>query len=296
VPAGAPNFTIPNPFSEINVIDSSNFPTGLYIFKIYASDSQNVPYTFFNVTFVANIIQAVLPNDFQVQFTPYCGSNGEDPDEETACGPPGTVPVPNILLNGTGTTESNKNITLFFLWQVSNEEITQGGFCDSRSPNCVFFTEGLFNYTEPIAYLVPNLIGLYTVNLTVTDGMSYSSALMNIFVVPNFTTPEGPPLVLPNYTSPPLRNFTFDPLPILNFTNETAGSNTSAPVLPVPTTNTTVPPLIERFPGPTTAEWILIFFMIFAFTVELLIILAYWIYLQPLDKYNYSEKVVFELQ
>ena len=237
-------------------------------------------YALRNVTVIFNEVFAIVEPAFEVPFELY---SGVSPENENECPETYEVPEPYIVLHGDRSYSADPNITIYYSWtQLTGEPVVNPYFCDETG---VYFTSALANSTEPNALFIPPNLGLYTFQLTVTDGIDYDTAKLAVWVIPNFIQPEGPPLVLPNYTNPPIRNLTAPSRPIIQFPNYSAPYAPAAPFAPKNQTNTTVPPLLPRFPSASIGERLLTGFAFFAALSVLLLFLGFWVVVLPQDDY-----------
>jgi len=291
-PIGSPTVIIPNITSPINIIDTSLFVAGTYSFLLYVSDGLNVPiFCFANYTFEINVVTAVVANDFTIGIITCAAGNSTF-----------------IPLNGTLSWETNNNFTLMYAWtQFLGWPVTPNTF----NVACGNYTIGLFGANLSLAYFVTNHIGLYGFNLTVCDGVTpCSSATIYVRVVPETIQPVPPPITIPNFTQPPIRNFSQPPREIINFTpipTSLSPTNPTPPVEPTPPTPpieptieptsaptpnaTPVPPLFPMFPVPTkTDQFIIIFFWVMLILL-LVLFFGLWIAEFPFESYNFYDRI-----
>lgn len=230
-------------------IPTQGFPPGIYTFILYVSDGQAISWNFFNVTILANQVYAVVELDFLAPL----GS---------------CVPI-----HCNDSYSSDPNISLTYSWSqfIGYPLAVSGGACNSSAAE-------LTDTTSSVAHVSAGLIGMYSFNCTVTDGVSYSSAMLYVFFVPNFTTPVAPPFSLPNYTDPPL--ITKPPLnrSNLTFPNFTVPVPPTPPFATAPVSPIPVEPVFPIFPPATPTErWIMIilgFVSLFIFCIFMVLIIA----------------------
>lgn len=258
-----PPLLLPFNLSSFNQTDaiinvpSQGHPPGIYIFILYVSDGQAISWNFFNVTILPNQVNAVVELD-KIAAIGQC-----------------------VPLNGSLSYSSDPNISITYNWTQFIGYPLQLSFGSCNSSEAQYG-----DATSAVAYASAVLIGMYSFNLTVTDGSSYSSAMLYVFFVPNFTTPVAPPFSLPNYTDPPL--ITKPPLnnDTLNFPNVTIPSPPTVPFGPAPVSPVPVPPVFPIFPPPTITErWLMIilgFVSLFVFCLFIVLIIA----LLPQDDIN----------
>jgi hypothetical protein len=198
-----PPFNLSDPTQLTQVINSTGFLEGTYLFGLYASDLQvQVPCTL-NVTIIPNQVFAVVENDKIVTFAFYSGQTIGHPCSDYP-------PSPAISLNGSYSHATNPASPLYYLWSVYSGDLDPF-FCD---PFGFSATSAFFNTTEPIAYFVPPLPTTYCFQLNVTDNITVSSsAILCVTVNPDFQQPNSTFTPLANFTAPPIRDF--------NFTNRT---------------------------------------------------------------------------
>ena len=297
-PVGSNPVIISDPQLLNIVIDSTDFSLGLYSFVIYASDTQDITFAFVNITVINNIIHIVMPYDFEYKFEPYYGIGPDNITDSTYC--PQTVneyPFPSIILNASLTWSTNPNVTLYYQWtQKIGYPVTVYPY--TCSEDFTFHTAALINSTQKIAFFVPPNIGLYIFELRVTDGINTEYKQLQIFVVPDFLQPVGPPLILPNYTNAPIRNLTNPARPILNFSNLTF---TYQPLPPTTLYNDTngssgsnnsVGYLFPTYDKPMTFyEQIVMLLAIICIIMVLTVFLAYYLIEQPMDDVNFLARI-----
>lgn len=289
-PAGSPAVSIPSPQSPEFLLDASLFKPGLYQFVLYASDSQSITFSIFNITVIYNIVYLSINISKQVQFIPYAGAS---PTAEASCPTFGNYPSPCIPIDASGTTATNPNATLTFLWtQTIGYKTPIPYLCDITG---VQYTAGMINYTTNILCIIPPNIGLYGYNLIVSDGVANFSQSVLFFVVPNYITPQGPELVLPNYTRAPPRTLTLPPRTIFTWPNFTSNLTPRAPWASPPTTPPVViPPLIPDHGPPTRDQLIVLVTAMIAAFFALLLFFAYYIIRSPSDDYSCHDQYVID--
>jgi len=289
-PVGSPPVSIPFPQSREFVLDTSLFVPGLYQFVLYASDSQSITYVIYNITVVYNIVTVTINISTQVEFLPYAG---ESPTSEATCPPFGSYPSSCIPVDGCGTTASNPAVNLSFSWtQIIGYETPIPFICDSTQ---VRNTAGMINDTSCKLCMIPPNIGLYGYTMSVTDGNKNYSLSVLFYVVPNFLTPQGPDLILPNYTRAPPRILTLPPRTIHTWPNFTHNITPPAPWNLPPTTPIIVPPLIPDHGPPTRDELIVFFTAIMVGFFSLLLFFAYYIIGIQSDEYSYMDRYVTDV-
>ena len=261
-----PPFTLDNPDAFLIAINSSALEPGSYIFLLYASDGQARPFVFFNATILPNVVTAMVENNKIVLFTLYSGG---EPNHTCFIYPPS----PTISINGTGSHGTNPSIPLYYQWvQLSGFQLTY--FCD---PNGFIPTSGFFNTTSPIAEFVPRTFGRYQFQLTVTDNVSTSTALLQVQVNPDFQQPPSTFTPIINFTDPPILNLTPPTRVELNFSNATLPPLAPhSPVAPPPPSNITPPPIIPIYPPPTPSEFVALLFIASAMFLLLFFIMTAW--------------------
>jgi len=221
--------TIDDPRSPIINV-TGNFTLGVYSFIVYVSDGQIVVYDLVNISVQPNVIQVILPRDFEVQW-----------QFITTC-PTQPLPSQAIILNGSATFGENPTIPLFYNWtQVSGNTITVPFACNPATVD-YFNVEAFFNANESIAYFIPASYGIYTFCLNVSDGgiSPWRQKCIHISVELNFDPP--------NSTN---RNYTdFPDAPIYNFSNGSVPTISFPPISPAPVNDLTRSPSIND-PVPT---------------------------------------------
>jgi hypothetical protein len=279
-----PPFTITDPAQTTITFPAATLAQGSYIFLLYASDLQTQIPCFLNVTILPNQVFAVVDPDFIIPFTFY---SGLDANHSCLIFPPS----PSIPLNGSYSYSTNPAAPFYCNW------IQTGGFpltfsCD---PSGFTSTAAFFNTTDCIARFVPPLPGLYCFLLTVTDNVTNSSAAICVQVNPNFQQPESTFTPIFNFTPSPIRNLTFPPRPILNFSNYSLPPfNIPPPIAPTPTPNTTGPPLVPTFPAFNFSDYaVLVVLLIcvilfFLFAIYMFLLYREESFYRVLDKKTYG--------
>jgi len=275
-----PPFVIPDPRAFVNVINTTTLQVGTYVFILYVSDSQQVTFTFFNITILPNQVTAVCENDKVVPFKLY-GSNC------TLNYPP----LPCIILNGSLSWETNPSLPLTYQWtQIAGFSLQY--LCD---PSAFLATRSIVNLTDPVACFVPPFFGLYTFQLCVTDTLVTSCDGLQILVVPDFDQPAGTLTPIINFTDPPIRNLTQPTRPILNFTNITRPP--LLPPVPVPPPpapdNITVPPIFPYIPPASFSDQMALLFVLGAMLLLYFIIFVGWLLFRPQTYYRYLDRTSY---
>jgi hypothetical protein len=290
-PIGSQPIIIPNATSPVNIINAK-FSVGLYSFVLYTGDGYNVPtFCFANYTFQINVVTAVVANSFTIGSTPCAFGNSTF-----------------IPLNGTYSFETNTNLTLFYSWtQFLGWPVTPNTF----SSACGNYTIGLFGSNQSLAFFVTNHVGLFGFNLTVTDGITTPSwATLYVRVVVQTIQPVPPPVFVPNFTQPPIRNFSQPPRNVVNFTafptslSPTLPTQPTPPVEPTPpieptleptsapTPNATpVPPLFPSFPPPSKLDTYIILLWCLMLVLGLVLFFGLWIAEFPFENTNFRDRL-----
>lgn len=286
-PVGSPPVSIPFPQYREFVLDTSLFVPGLYQFVLYASDSQTITFVIYNITVIYNIVTTTINISNQIQFVPYAG---ESPTSEATCPTFGNYPSPCIPIDGCATAASNPAVNLTFSWtQTIGYETPIPFLCD---PTQVRNTAGMLNDTTCKLCVIPPNIGLYGYTMTVSDGTTNYTLTILFYVIPDFITPEGPDLILPNYTRAPPRVLTLPPRVVHTWPNITYNITPPPPFVPPPTTPIIVPPLIPDHGPPTRDELIVFFTAIMVGFFSLLLFFAYYIIAIKSDDYSYMDRYV----
>jgi hypothetical protein len=290
-PPGSPLVSIPFPQSEEFLLDTSQFIPGRYQFVLYASDSQSVTFVIYNVTVIYNAVQISINISRRVQFEPYYGAS---PTSGATCPTSGNYPSPCIPIDGSGTIASNPNVTLTYLWRQDS-----GGYPTPIPYSCditaVKYTAGMLNHTTSILCVIPPNIGLYGYTLTVNDGAKNFSKSIQFYVVPNFITPDGPDLILPNYTRAPPRVLTRPPRTVITWPNISYNLTPPAPWAPPPTTSIYVAPLLPDHGAATRDQLIILVSAFIVGYMMLLIFFAYYILTAPDDDLTYLDQYAIDV-
>ncbi len=286
-PTGSPAVPIPFPQAREFVMDTTQFVEGLYQFVFYASDSQSVTFIIYNITVIYNIVTVTINISSEVQFLPYAG---ESPTSEATCPTFGNYPSPCIPIDGCATTASNPAVNLTFSWiQIIGYDTPIPFLCD---PTQVRNTAGMINYTTCELCIIPPNIGLYGYTMIVNDGTTNYTLSVLFYVIPDFITPEGPDLILPNYTKAPPRVLTLPPRTVHTWPNFTYNLTSPPPFAPPPTPDIYVPPLIPDHGPPTRDQLIVLFSAIMVAFFILLMFFAYYILVVKYDDYSYRDRYV----
>lgn len=289
-PAGSPVVLIPFPQSREFILDTSLFIPGLYQFVLYASDSQSITYVIYNITVVYNIVTPTINISNQIQFIPYAG---ESPTSQSTCPIFGNFPSPCIPIDGCATVASNPSVNITFSWvQTIGYETPIPFICD---PTQIQNTAGMINATSCEVCIIPPNIGLYGYTMTVNDGTTIYTLSVLFFVVPDYITPEGPDLILPNYTRAPPRVLTLPPRTIHTWPNFTYNLTPPPPWTPPLPPNITVPPLIPDHGPPTRDELIVFFTAIMVGFFSLLLFFVYYIISIKSDDYSFRDRYVTDV-
>ena len=282
-PAGSPPVDIPYPTREVQDLNSTLFYAGLYQFVLYASDGQTVTFAILNVTVVRNVIIPICNMD-DVVFTPYSGSS---PSTPTVCPCPACHPSVFITVNGSLSTSSNPSIPVTWTWQQTAGAPTP--LTLQCVVNGVINTAQMWDENTLDLKITPQDIGLYGYNLTGTDGQVTVTIECQFYVIPDFIQPVGPPLGLPNYTLPPIRNLTREQAPVVQFPNITYNLTPTVTYGPAPTSNSTVPPVIPNYGPPTTEELFVLFLAWITSFFIFLTVAMFYIVEKPGDGYSYLD-------
>lgn len=281
-----PPFDLQDPTNALVTINTSALTPGTYLFVLYASDSQTVTFTMFNLTILENVVTAVVENSKIVLFDFYSGA---DVGHNCISDYP---PAPYITLNGSLSYGTNPAVPLTYEW------LQIGGFpllykCD---PFGFEATRGFFNTTEPIAFFVPGSLGQYLFQLTVCDNSTGSCSVgyLQVQVNPNFQQPNSTFTPIINFTDPPIRNLTQPDRPVYDTPNVTLPPlGTEAPVAPPPPSNTTVPPIIPVYPPLTIAEvWALVTVLLLLVLLMAILVLG-WILQRRKAQFRYLDTVTY---
>lgn len=275
---GIPMFTFENELAQQTVAYTGHLLPGFYMVILYVSDGQDVTFTLFNFTILANIITAVAPPDFADYLVP-CDA---------------LTPSTCIPLNASRSFQT-ANLTLFYNWtQVTGWNVWPALF----DPVCNDYIAGLFNYTSEVACFIPPYLGLYQFCVTVYDNITATSTdCVYINIVP-----PGSPLTVPNITVAPFPTAPTrsDPpinRPYIGFPNGTDIPFTGAPFATgQPTPNTTVAPLFPIYPPLTTGQKISMFAVLFAGLIVIVMFAGLWIVLMPQNEYNYLDRIRYFYQ
>lgn len=282
---GPPPFTITNPTAFINVIDSSTLLQGQYIFILYVSDSQEVTFTFFNVTIQPNQLEAITEPRKIVTFDFYTGT---DPGHNCLIDFP---PYPFITLDGSLSHGTDPNIPITYQW-IQTGGIPTNYKCDEFGFET---TRGFFNTTEPIAFFIPPTIGRYYFRLTVCDNVTcVDSLILEVAVFPDFQQPPSTFTPIINFTDSPIRNLTPPTRPNYTLPNFSFPPlSPPAPVAGPPPSNITVPPLFPIYPPPTYLEWIGLL-VVGGFMIILFFLIAIaWLIQSRRTNYSYLDTVSY---
>jgi hypothetical protein len=283
-PAGSPAVVIEWPTLEVQQLNSSLYDAGTYLFLLYASDGQTVTFALLNVTVVNNVIIPICYMD-DVIFIPYSGGSLATP---TVCPGPGLHPTDFVIINGTLSISTNPAIPLTYLW------VQTAGAPTPLVLQCVINgivnTAQMWDETTLELRVTFQNIGLYGYNLTITDGEITASVDCQFYVLPDFLQPVGPPLILPNYTLPPIRNLTLIDAPVIQFENETYNLTPTVTLPPHPAApNSTVPPLLPDYGPPTNDELFVLFMAWLVGFFCLLLVLLVYIVEKPGDQFSHLD-------
>lgn len=305
---------ITDPFSP-NTTVTGDFIVGVYRFIVYVSDGQTVVYDLVNVTVELNIINVILPADFDAQW-----------QFITECPPVGQLPnlTQAIILNGSASYGANPAIPLFYNWtQISGNPITVPFRCDPSTVG-YYNLEGLFNTNESIAYFIPASYGIYTFRLTISDNGTSPTRFADIHISvelnfdgPNSTNnnytdyPDSPNYNIPNRTVPTISFPPTIPPPPFNDLTRSPSNNDPVPtpipspfnITPFNNTNSSSLTLIistiitdflsifrsivfPRLPDPTASEWALLLLIFVGMVLGWILLFGAVIVLLPYDYIN----------
>lgn len=286
--AQPPVVFLPSNRDAIVYLNTSQLLVGLYQFLLYGSDGQSVTFAVMNLTIVRNLLFPVINVPSEIEFTPYCGAS---PESEAACPEPGQSPEPVYVLHGNVSASTNPTIPISYNWtQTIGEPMPEEIFC---VVTCVQNTAWFTNTTKMNSVAVFPSIGLYGVQLCLSDNVTQECASALFYVLPPYIQPEAPPSALPNFTQPPIRNFTPAPRPVINFTNATLNpTQEPGPVAPTPEVPTNVTPVFPVYPiGPN--ELLAMLIVLLAALFVLLLFLIMYILYEPADFYGYNDRIIY---
>lgn len=280
-----PPYTITNPSSFINTINSGLLITGDYTFVLYASDSQAVTFTFFTASIQPNQLQALTEPRKIVFFDFYSGTTA---GHSCLTDYP---PSPFVTLDGSLSHGSDPSIPINYSWvQVAGPALLYKCDPGGNEP-----TRGFFDTTQAIANFVPYTIGSHYFRLTVCDNEACVDSLdLEVTVIPDFGQPPATFTPIINFTDPPIRNLTPPTrgdytLPNLSF----PPLSPQAPVAGPPPSNIIVPPLFPSYPSPTLSEWVGILFVFGSMSILFFAICVAWILYSQRTSYAYLDTVGF---
>lgn len=190
--------TIDNPRS-VNITVSGDFVPGLYRFIGRVSDGEDTESAILDVRVSNDTIIVALPFSFDVQYIPL-----------KVCPPgcPSACQLPNIAdaikLDGSASSNTNPALSVTYRWtQISGNAITVPFQCDPETVR-YFNVEAFFNTDQPIAYFIPQQLGIYTFRLTICNSNGtcvYKDVIVNVRL--DFFFPNGTKIDYPDYPTSP---------------------------------------------------------------------------------------------
>ena len=270
--SGIPIIPIDNVTAQKTYAQTGALLPGLYMVVLYVSDGQAVSFTLFNFTVACNVITALTGNNFVVEHQP-C----------TATQPSVCVPLNGTTTSQTGNYTLYYNWTLLWGWPLSPT---------TYSTACSDYTRAFFNTSQAVSCFIPQFLGIYQFQLTVTDNLcttSTSTIFVNV-VLPgsnvsdfNNSYDTFPPVGL---TNPPIGR------PVIGFPTTPSVPVTLAPFAPStrPYVNTTVagPP---SYGAPTTSQWISLLTMVMVAALFIVMFFGLWIAMMPMNETNYLDRI-----
>lgn len=247
-------------------ISARNLALGNYTFVLYVGDSQDVAFDVVSVIVRANIVRAIVPNDFETTFTLL----------EKCPLPLGIEPNSSqcIPLNGTASFGTNPAYTLSYKWsQIAGKPIRVPFRCDETRQ---LFVEGLFNDSRPLACFTPSEYGEYGFMLNVSD--NESSVVQRLFV--DVKSVFDRPIDSDNnsFTNPPdapSRNYSDPRAPSQSFPDFSVVPTKSHVPIDDPSNITTSNEFFRVLPEPTLLEKIVLYVILSVFAVVVIALTGY---------------------